>query len=88
MGENLMTQEQEREYHATHPHERQPNKFAKDGIRLTHKHDHHFSGLNFSELKSIMAQLDYQIEEKKRIAREEEAKKRASKKSKEGVSNG
>ena len=72
----LMTQGQEREYHASHPTEKRHNKFAKDGLHIKHMD-------SYSRMKSVMAQLEYQIEEKKRIAREEEAKKRAAKKNKE-----
>lgn len=71
----LMTHGQEREYHASHPTEKRPNKFAKDGLHIKHTDI-------YSRMKSVMAQLEHQIEEKKRLAREEEAKKRADKKNK------
>lgn len=79
--ENLMTQEQEREYHASHPNERRPNKFAKDGVKKRNTDYYSF-------WKSANAQTAHKIEEKKRLAREEEMKKRASKKKKGEVVNG
>ena len=73
MNEKLMTASQEREYHASHPTIKRPNRFAKDGF-VVHNTDH------YSKMKSVMAQVTYKIEEKKRVAREEKAKKRADKK--------
>ena len=58
-----------------------PNKFAKDGIKV------HYGDL-FSRRKSVLAQIEHQIEEKKRVAREEEAKKRSIKKNKGGKVDG
>lgn len=54
------------------------NKFPKDGFVLRSGRD------EFSRMRSIMDQMTHKIEEKKRLAREEEAKKRASKKNKGG----
>lgn len=79
--EKLMTTAEEREYHIFHRKERRPNKFAKDTIK-TKNTDY------FSYWKSAYAQVDYQIEELKRKAREEEAKKRADKKKKGDVNGG
>lgn len=79
--EKLMTQEQEREYHVHHRGEKRPNKFAKDTIKKKNT-DY------FSYWKSAGAQLDHQIDELKRKAREEEMKKRAGKKKKEIVDGG
>ena len=71
----LMAASAEREHHVAHPLEQRPNVFAKDTIKIHHTDD-------YSRMKSVMAQISYQIEEKKRVAREEEAKKRADKKKK------
>ena len=79
--EKLMTQAEEREYHVSHYKEKRPNKFAKDTIKKKNT-DY------YSYWKSANAQIDYQIEELKRKAREEEAKKRANKKKKEIVDGG
>ena len=73
--DKYMTQDEEREHYLSHQNEKRPNKFAKDGVKLHHT-DY------YSRWKSAMSQLDYQIEELKRKAREEEAKKRANKKKK------
>lgn len=73
--EKLMTTAEEREYHIFHRKEKRPNKFAKDTIKKKNA-DH------YSYWKSAYAQVDYHIEELKRKAREEEAKKRANKKKK------
>lgn len=81
MEEKLMTQEQEREYHVSHCDEKRPNKFAKDTIK---KKDTDY----YSYWRSVNAQIDYQIDELKRKAREEEMKKRADKKKKEAVNGG
>ena len=73
--EKLMTTAEEREYHIFHRKEKRPNKFAKDTIKKKNT-DY------YSYWKSAYAQVDYHIEELKRKAREEEAKKRADKKKK------
>ena len=75
-----MTQIEEREYHAAHLNECRPNKFDKDTIKC-HKTDY------YSFWKSVNAQTDYAIELKKKLAREEEARKRAEKKNKGEVVN-
>ena len=54
-------------------------------------HVHHRGEKNtdyFSYWKSVSAQVDHQIDELKRKAREEEIKKRANKKKKEDVDGG
>ena len=79
--EKLMTQAEEREYHISHYKEKRPNKFAKDTIK---KKDTDY----YSYWKSAYAQVDHHIEELKRKAREEEAKKRANKKKKGDVDGG
>ena len=79
--ERLMTQAEEREYHIFHKKDKRPNKFAKDTIKKKNT-DY------FSYWKSVSAQVDHQIDELKRKAREEEIKKRASKKKKEDVDGG
>ena len=81
MEEKLMTQEDEREYNIIHPTEKRPNRYTKDGIKRHHT-DY------YSYWKSAMSQIDYQIEELKRKAREEEAKKRTNKKKKGDAVNG
>lgn len=79
--EKLMTAAEEREYHIFHRKEKRPNKFAKDTIK---KKDTDY----YSYWKSACAQVDYHIEELKRKARDEEAKKRANKKKKGEEVNG
>ena len=79
--EKLMTTAEEREYHIFHRKEKRPNKFAKDTIK---RKDTDY----YSFWKSAYAQVDYHIEELKRNAREEEAKKRANKKKKGDVDGG
>lgn len=79
--EKLMTAAEEREYHASHKKEKRPNKFAKDTIKRKNT-DY------YSYWESANAQVSYQIEELKRKAREEEAKKRANKKKKGDVDGG
>lgn len=74
-----MTTTQEREYHATHPYEKRPNKFDKDTVKAGSK-DH------YSKWRSVEAQIDYKLAEEERIAREAEREKRAAKK--KGVVNG
>lgn len=76
----LMTMAEEREYHLFHKNERRPNKFAKDTIKKKNT-DY------FSFWKSTNAQVTHHIEELKRKAREEEAKKRANKKKKGEIVN-
>ena len=71
--ERLMTQVEEREYHIFHKKDKRPNKFAKDTIKKK-------STDYYSLWKSVDAQITHHIEELKRNAREEEAKKRANKK--------
>ena len=71
--ERLMTQADEREYHIFHKKDRRPNKFAKDTIKKK-------STDYYSLRKSVDAQITHHIEELKRKARDEEAKKRANKK--------
>lgn len=78
--ERLMTQADEREYHIFHKKDRRPNKFAKDTIKKK-------STDYYSLWKSVDAQIAHHIEELKRKARDEEAKKRANKK-KGGVVDG
>ena len=73
--EKLMTQAEEREFHIFHLKEKRPNKFAKDTIKRKNTDYYSF-------WKSANAQIDHQIEELKRKAREEESKKRANKKKK------
>lgn len=73
MAERIMTAFEEREYHAANPKEKRPNKFAKDTIKRKNT-DY------YSYWRSVGAQVDYVIEEKKRLAREEELKKRKDKK--------
>ena len=75
-----MTQIEEREHHAAHPNKRRHNKFDKDTIKC-HRTDH------YSFWKSVNAQTDYAIELKKKLAREEEARKRTEKKNKGEVVN-
>ena len=79
--EKLMTTAEEREYYIFHRKEKRPNKFAKDTIK---RKDTDY----YSFWKSAYAQVDYHIEELKRNAREEEAKKRANKKKKGDVDGG
>ena len=71
--EKLMTQAEEREYHIFHKKDKRPNRFAKDTIKKKNT-DY------YSLWKSVDAQIAHHIEELKRSAREEEAKKRANKK--------
>ena len=71
--ERLMTQTDEREYHIFHKKDRRPNRFAKDTIKKK-------STDYYSLWKSVDAQIVHHIEELKRKARDEEAKKRANKK--------
>lgn len=78
--EKLMTQAEEREYHLFHKKERRPNKFAKDTIKKKNTDYYSF-------WKSVDAQIAHHIEELKKNARDEEAKKRANKK-KGGVVDG
>lgn len=78
--ERLMTQAEEREYHLFHKKERRPNKFAKDTIKKKNTDYYSF-------WKSVDAQIAHHIEELKKNARDEEAKKRANKK-KGGVVDG
>lgn len=78
--ERIMTTAEEREYHLFHKKERRPNKFAKDTIKKKNT-DY------FSFWKSANAQVAHHIEELKKNAREEEARKRANKK-KGGVVDG
>lgn len=52
------------------------SRSKKDGFSVRTGKD------DFSRMKSIMAQVSHAIDEKRRIAREEEAKKRADKKKK------
>lgn len=73
--EKLMTQAEEREFHIFHLKEKRPNKFAKDTIKRKNTDYYSF-------WKSANAQIEHQIEELKRKAREEESKKRANKKKK------
>ena len=77
--EKLMTQAEEREYHIFHKKDKRPNRFAKDTIK---KKDTDYCSL----WKSVDAQIAHHIEELKRKARDEEAKKRANKK--KGVVDG
>jgi len=77
--ERLMTQAEEKEYHVFHKRDRRPNKFAKDTIKKRNT-DY------YSYWRSADAQLTHQIDELKRKAREEEARKRANKK--KGVVDG
>ena len=79
--EKLMTQVEEAEYHIYHRKEKRPNKFASDTIKKKNT-DY------YSYWKSAYAQVDHDIEERKRKAREEESKKRANKKKKEIVDDG
>jgi len=79
--EKLMTQAEEMEFHIFHLKEKRPNRFAKDTIKKKNT-DY------YSYWKSAYAQVDYHIEELKRKAREEEAKKRADKKKKGEEVNG
>ena len=79
--EKLMTQAEEMEFHILHLKEKRPNRFAKDTIK---KRDADY----YSYWKSAYAQVDHHIEELKRNAREEEAKKRANKKKKGDVDGG
>ena len=79
--EKLMTQAEEAEYHIYHRKEKRPNRFAKDTIKQKNT-DY------YSYWKSAYAQVDHDIEERKRKAREEESKKRANKKKKEIVDGG
>ena len=78
--EKLMTQAEEREYHIFHKKDKRPNKFAKDTIKKK-------STDYYSLWRSVDAQIAHHIEELKRKARDEEAKKRANKK-KGGVVDG
>ena len=78
--EKLMTQAEEREYHIFHKKDKRPNRFAKDTIKKKNT-DY------YSLWKSVDAQIAHHIEELKRKARDEEAKKRANKK-KGGVVDG
>lgn len=78
--EKLMTQAEEREYHIFHKKDKRPNRFAKDTIKKK-------STDYYSLWKSVDAQIAHHIEELKRKARDEEAKKRANKK-KGGVVDG
>lgn len=78
--EKLMTQADEREYHIFHKKDKRPNRFAKDTIKKKNT-DY------YSLWRSVDAQISHHIEELKRNAREEEAKKRANKK-KGGVVDG
>lgn len=71
--EKLMTTAEEREYHVFHKRDRRPNKFAKDTIKKKNTDYYSF-------WKSMDAQIAHHIEELKKNAREEEAKKRANKK--------
>lgn len=73
--EKLMTQAEEREFHIFHLKEKRPNKFAKDTIKRKNTDYYSF-------WKSANAQIEHQIEELKRKAREEESKKKANKKKK------
>ena len=73
--EKLMTQAEEMEFHIFHLKEKRPNKFAKDTIKRKNTDYYSF-------WKSANAQIEHQIEELKRKAREEESKKRANKKKK------
>ena len=81
--EKLMTQAEAKDFYL-HGHmardTKRPNKFAKDTIK---KRDTDY----YSFWKSVDAQIFYHIEELKKNAREEEAKKRANKK-KGGVVDG
>lgn len=74
--ERLMTQAEAKDFYL-HNHmargAKRPNKFAKDTIK---KRDTDY----YSLWKSVDAQIAHHIEELKRNAREEEAKKRANKK--------
>lgn len=79
--EKLMTQAEEMEFHIFHLKEKRPNRFARDTIKKKNT-DY------YSYWKSAYAQVDYHIEELKRKAREEEAKKRADKKKKGEEVNG
>lgn len=76
-----MTNSQEREHHAANPTDRRPNTFDKDTIYVGDK-DY------YSKWRSVYAQVDHQIAERNRIAREEEKKKREAKKTKKGAVNG
>lgn len=71
--EKLMTTAEEREYHVFHKRDRRPNKFAKDTIKKKNT-DY------YSLWKSVDAQTAHHIEELKKNARDEEAKRRANKK--------
>lgn len=81
--EKLMTQAEARDFYL-HSHmangAKRPNKFAKDTIKKKNTDYYSF-------WKSVDAQIAHHIEELKRNAREEEAKKRANKK-KGGVVDG
>lgn len=79
--ERLMTQAEEREYHIFHKKDRRPNRFAKDTIKKKNT-DY------YSLWKSVDAQIAHHIEELKKNAREEEAKKRANKKKGKVVDGG
>ena len=79
--EKLMTQAEEAEYHIYHRKEKRPNRFAKDTIKKKNT-DY------YSYWKSAYTQVEHDIEERKRKAREEEFKKRANKKKKEIVDGG
>lgn len=78
--EKLMTTAEEREYHVFHKRDRRPNKLAKDTIKKKNTDYYSF-------WKSVDAQIAHHIEELKKNAREEEARKRANKK-KGGVVDG
>lgn len=81
--EKLMTQTEARDFYL-HSHmargAKRPNKFARDTIKKRNTDYYSF-------WKSVNAQVAHHIEELKRNAREEEAKKRANKK-KGGVVDG
>lgn len=81
-GEKLMTQAEAKDFYL-HSHmakgAKRPNKFAKDTIKKRNTDYYSF-------WKSVDAQVTHHIEELKRSAREEEAKKRANKK--KGVVDG
>ena len=79
--EKLMTQAEEAEYHIYHRKEKRPNRFANDTIKKKNT-DY------YSYWKSAYAQVEHDIEERKRKAREEEMKKRANKKKKEDIDGG
>jgi len=82
--ERLMTQAEAKDFYL-HSHmargAKRPNKFAKDTIKKKNA-DY------YSLWKSVDAQITHHIDELKKNAREEEAKKRANKKKKGEELNG